>query len=72
MSTIEHVWDTLDRRVRQRVPVPDNYQQLRTATEEDWEKNSTCYNQQPDQLYAKDICHTTQGKTVVTPDTDWF
>uniref|UniRef100_A0AAZ3QDS3 Tc1-like transposase DDE domain-containing protein n=1 Tax=Oncorhynchus tshawytscha TaxID=74940 RepID=A0AAZ3QDS3_ONCTS len=28
MSPIEHVWDVLDRRVRQRVPVPINIQQL--------------------------------------------
>ena len=31
MLPIEHVWDALDRRVRQRVPVPTNIQQLRTA-----------------------------------------
>ncbi len=36
MSPIEHVWDALDRRVRQRVPVPANIQQLRTAIEEEW------------------------------------
>jgi hypothetical protein len=37
MSTIEHVWVALDRRVRQRVPVPTNIQQLYTATEEEWD-----------------------------------
>ncbi len=26
MSPIEHVWDALDWRIRQRVPVPDNIQ----------------------------------------------
>ncbi len=36
MSPIEHVWDALDRRIRQRVPVPPNIQQLRTAIEEEW------------------------------------
>ncbi len=36
MSPIEHVWDALDRRIRQRVPVPVNIQQLRTAIEEEW------------------------------------
>ncbi len=36
MSPIEHVWDALDRRIRQRVPVPANIQQLRTAIEEEW------------------------------------
>ncbi|KAL0170924.1 hypothetical protein M9458_035520, partial [Cirrhinus mrigala] len=36
MSPTEHVWDALDRRIRQRVPVPANIQQLRTAIEEEW------------------------------------
>ncbi len=36
MSPIEHVWDALDRHIRQRVPVPANIQQLRTAIEEEW------------------------------------
>ncbi len=36
MSPIEHVWDALDRRIRQRVPVPANIQQLSTAIEEEW------------------------------------
>ncbi len=36
MSPIEHVWDAQDRRIRQRVPVPANIQQLRTAIEEEW------------------------------------
>ena len=37
MSPIEHVWDALDRRVQQRVPVPANTQQLHTAIEEEWD-----------------------------------
>ncbi|KAL0200186.1 hypothetical protein M9458_003373 [Cirrhinus mrigala] len=36
MSPIEHVWEALDRRIRQRVPVPANIQQFRTAIEEEW------------------------------------
>ncbi len=36
ISPIEHVWDVLDRRIQQRVPVPANIQQLRTAIEEEW------------------------------------
>ncbi|KAL7861636.1 hypothetical protein SRHO_G00130770 [Serrasalmus rhombeus] len=36
MSPIEHVWDALDRRKQQRVPVPANIQQLCTAIEEEW------------------------------------
>jgi hypothetical protein len=35
MSPIEHVWDALDQRVRQLVPVTANIQQLRTAIEEE-------------------------------------
>jgi hypothetical protein len=34
MSPIEHVCDALDQHVPQRVPVPDNIQQLHTAIEE--------------------------------------
>ncbi len=36
MSPIEHVWDALDWRIRQHVPVPANIQHLRTAIEEEW------------------------------------
>ncbi len=36
MSPIEHVWDALDLRIRQRGPVPADIQQLRTAIEEEW------------------------------------
>ncbi len=36
MSPIEHVWDALDRRIQQRVPVPANIQQLHTAIEQEW------------------------------------
>ncbi len=35
MSPIKHVWDALDRRIQQRVPVPANIQQLCTAIEEE-------------------------------------
>jgi hypothetical protein len=58
MSPIEPVWDGLDLRVRQCVPVPDNIQQLRTAMEEEGQ-HSTGHNQQPDQLYAKEMCRAT-------------
>ncbi len=36
MSPIEHVWDALDWRIRQHVPVPANIQQLHTAIKEEW------------------------------------
>ncbi len=46
MSPIEHVWDALDRYIRQRVPVPANIQQLHTAIEEEWTNitQATIYN----------------------------
>ncbi|KAL0196970.1 hypothetical protein M9458_005510, partial [Cirrhinus mrigala] len=36
MPPIEHVWDALDQRIRQRIPLPANIQQLRTAIEGEW------------------------------------
>ncbi len=36
MSRIKHVWDALDQHIRQRVPAPDNIQELCTAIEEEW------------------------------------
>ena len=36
MSSIEHVWDALDRRIRQCVLVYANIQQFCTAIEEEW------------------------------------
>uniref|UniRef100_A0A8C8DES0 Transposable element Tcb2 transposase n=1 Tax=Oryzias sinensis TaxID=183150 RepID=A0A8C8DES0_9TELE len=36
MSPIEHVWDALDQRIRQRVPVPANIQQVCAAIEKEW------------------------------------
>ncbi len=62
MSPIEHVWDALDRRIRQYVPVPDNIQQLHTAIEEEWTNSPQAHNQQPDQLYVKEMCCTVWGK----------
>jgi hypothetical protein len=37
MSPIEPVWDALDLRLRQRVPIPANIQQFCTAIEEVWD-----------------------------------
>ncbi len=36
MSPIEHVWDAMDRRIRQCIPVPGDIHQLYTAIEEEW------------------------------------
>ncbi len=55
MSSIEYVWDALDRCIQQRVPVPANIQQLHSH----WrgvDQHYTVHNQQPDQLYMKEMC----------------
>jgi transposase len=57
MSPIEHILDALNRRVGQRVPIPATIQELHTAIEEELDNISQAtYNQQPDQLYAKETC----------------
>ncbi len=66
MSPIEHVWDALDRRIRQRVLVPANIQQLRTAIDEEW----TNIPQATINNLIKYMRRRWQ--MVVTPDTDWF
>ncbi len=53
MSPIEHVWDAVDRRIWQRVPVPDNIQQLRTAIEEEWTNIPQATINNHDQLVVK-------------------
>ncbi len=45
MSPIEHVWDALDRCIRQLVPVPADIQQLCTAIEEEVDQHYTGHNQ---------------------------
>ncbi len=66
MSPIEHVWDALDRRIRQCVPVPANIQQLRTAIEEEWTYIP--------QATINNLINSMRRRwqMVVTPDTDWF
>ncbi len=66
MSPIEHVWDALDRRIRQRVPVPANIQQLRTAIEEEWTNIP--------QATINNLINSMRRRwrMVVTPNTDWF
>jgi hypothetical protein len=59
MSPVEHVWNTLDRCVPHRVPVHANIQQLCTATKR---CGTTFHIQQPDQLYAKEMCRAAWGK----------
>lgn len=38
MSPIEHLWDALDRRIRQRRPPPANRQQLAQALQDEWQR----------------------------------
>ena len=57
MSAMEHVWDALDRRVQNRVPVPANIQQLRTAIEEEWDNiQQATINSLAN--CVKEMCHT--------------
>ncbi len=69
MSPSEHVCDALDRRIRLRVAVPANIQQLHTAIEEEWTNipQSTTWST----LCERDVLHCVR-QMVVTPDTDWF
>ncbi len=66
MTRIEHVWDALDQRIRQRVLVPANIQQLRTAIEEEWTNIL--------QATINNLTNSMRRRwqKVVTPDTDWF
>ncbi len=64
MSPIEHVWDALDRRIRRRVPVPANIQQLRTANIPQATINNLTNSMRCVALRVRQM--------VVTPDIDWF
>jgi hypothetical protein len=65
MSPVEHVWDALAQRVRQRVPVPGNIQQLCTAIEEEWENiPQATINSLINSMRRKYVA------LVATPDTD--
>ena len=70
MSPIEHVCDTLDRRVRQRVPVPANIQQLLTAIEEEWDNIPQATITTWTTLSKVDVA-CCMRQMVGTPDTDW-
>ncbi len=69
MSPIEHVWDALDRRIRQRVPVSANIQQLHTAIKEEW--TNIPQSTTGSTLCKGDVLHCVR-QMVVTPDTYWF
>jgi transposase len=53
MSPIEYVWDALDSSVRQR---SSSRQYPATLLSHRRVAHSTVYNQQPDQLYVKEMC----------------
>jgi hypothetical protein len=69
MSPVEHVWDALDRRVRQRDPVSTNIQQLHTVIEEEWDNipQVTIYS-----LINSIQRRCCMRQMVVTPDIDMF
>ncbi len=69
-SPMEHVWEALDRRIRQRVPVPANIQQLH-AIEEEWTNIHRPQTTTWSTLCEGDVLHCVR-QMVVTPDTDWF
>jgi hypothetical protein len=69
-SPIENVWNALDRHVRQRILVPSNIQQLRTAIEEEWE-NIPQATIKWSTLCKGDVSHCMR-QMVVIPVTDWF
>uniref|UniRef100_A0AAZ3S4W1 Tc1-like transposase DDE domain-containing protein n=1 Tax=Oncorhynchus tshawytscha TaxID=74940 RepID=A0AAZ3S4W1_ONCTS len=69
MSTIELIWDALDRCVRQRVPVPTNIQQLHTAIEEEWDNiPHATINSLINSMRRRYVA----WQIVVTSDTDWY
>ncbi len=65
MSPIEYVWDVLDRRIRQRVPVPANIQQLRIDIEEEWTNIPQTTINNPIN-FMQSVLHC-ERKMVVTP-----
>ncbi len=71
MSPIEHVWDALDRRIRQHVPVPANIQQLHTAIKKEW-TNITQATTNNLINYMRRWCVALREENGVTPETDWF
>lgn len=50
MSTIEHMWDILDRRLRQRMQAPQTIRKLRKVIHEEWENISNAYRKQNDPI----------------------
>jgi hypothetical protein len=71
MSPIEHVWDALDQRVWQRVPIPANIQPFCTAIE----RSGTTFHMPQSTAWSTLCKGDVSGcmrQIVVTPDTDWF
>ncbi len=61
----------MDRRIRLRVPVPANIQQLHTAIEEEWTSIPQLQSTTWSTRCEGDVLHCVR-QMVVTPDTDWF
>ncbi len=70
-SPMEHVWEDLDRRIRQRVPVPANIQQLHTTLKRSGPTSHRPQTTTWSTLCEGDVLHCVR-QMVVTPDTDWF
>ena len=52
LNPIEHVWDTLGRRVRARDPAPETIQQLRDFLQDEWENLDHYAGCTPNQNYG--------------------
>jgi transposase len=62
---IEHVWDALDRHVRQLVPVPANIQELHTAIEEEWDNiPQATINSLINSMWRRCICIPSHVKSI--------
>jgi hypothetical protein len=72
MSPTKHVWGDLDWRVRQRVSVPANIQQLHAAVEQEWDNIlRDLTNSLMNSICEGDVSHC-MSQMVLTSDTDWF
>ncbi len=62
MSPIEHVWDALDRCITTACSSSCQYPATLHNHWRGEDQHSTVHNQQPDQLFAKEMCCTAWGK----------
>ncbi|KAE8749150.1 hypothetical protein FOCC_FOCC004056, partial [Frankliniella occidentalis] len=67
LNPIEHLWDSVDRKVRSIVPLPDNMQELRAAVLRAWDE-VTLGNQHPRPFHAKALPCTEESCSRVNGD----